>query len=272
MGYPERTERVAPVRSLTQLQRCRKGFTCSDQHFIGLRSQERGRATVTGWDTWPASRHVAATSRGSISTRTCSPPGGYSSVPRRGGGSIPAISIGGSTRLDGRGASGSTTYGIPSDSRSVSKVRISPIFKLTWGIGVPAVFWTPAHKPAQAETFLEGPYRAPYERKPAPKGRFPPGCIGSSGWTRTNNPPVNSLTLVLYLVGSSVPWLGPNDAGTRYSTPDCSQIVHGCVVSLLAPSRGGIASAAIMRRESAEVQPTDASLPVERFVEAGERL
>ena len=69
--------------------------------------------------------------------------------------------------------------------------------------------------------------------------------------TRMKVPPlqVNSLTLVLYLVGSSVPWLGQNDAGTRYSTPDCSQIVHGCVASLLAPSRGGIASAAIMRRE-----------------------
>ena len=69
--------------------------------------------------------------------------------------------------------------------------------------------------------------------------------------TRMTVPPlqVNSLTLVLYLVGSSVPWLGQNDAGTRYSTPDCSQIVHGCVVSLLAPTRGGIASAAIMRRE-----------------------
>ena len=71
---------------------------------------------------------------------------------------------------------------------------------------------------------------------------------------------------------ASVPWLGQNAAGTRYSTPNCSQIVHGCVVILLAPSRGGIASAAIMRRELAEVQPTDASLPVERFVEAGERL
>ena len=62
--------------------------------------------------------------------------------------------------------------------------------------------------------------------------------IGSSGWTRTNNPPVNSLTLVLYLAGSSVPWLGPNDAGTRHSTADCSQIVHGCVVSLLPGATG----------------------------------
>ena len=44
---------------------------------------------------------------------------------------------------------------------------------------------------------------------------------------QASDPPVNSLTLVLYLVGSSVPWLGQNDAGTRYSTPDCSQIVHG---------------------------------------------
>ena len=52
---------------------------------------------------------------------------------------------------------------------------------------------------------------------------------------QASDPPVNSLTLVLYLVGSSVPWLGQNDAGTRYSTLNCSQIVHGCVVSLLAP-------------------------------------
>ena len=84
--------------------------------------------------------------------------------------------------------------------------------------------------------------------RPSP-GRFPDSAplalrIGTpdqpSIWTRregqpqqASNPPVNSLTLVLYLVGSSVPWLGQNDAGTRHSTPDCSQIVHGCVVSFL---------------------------------------
>ena len=43
---------------------------------------------------------------------------------------------------------------------------------------------------------------------------------------QASNPPVKSLTLVLYLVGSSVPWLGPNDAGTRHSTAD--KIVVRC--------------------------------------------
>ena len=70
-------------------------------------------------------------------------------------------------------------------------------------------------------------------------------------------------TLVLYLVGSSVPWLGQNDAGTRDSTPDCSQIVHGCVVSLLAPSRGGVASTATKKsdRPALRRRPTGRHCP-----------
>jgi hypothetical protein len=40
---------------------------------------------------------------------------------------------------------------------------------------------------------------------------------GSSGWTRTNNPPVNSLTSVFGSVGSSWVSLGSGNAVTRCS-------------------------------------------------------
>ena len=46
--------------------------------------------------------------------------------------------------------------------------------------------------------------RAPERRRPQAKvARFPKES-GSSGWTRTSNPPVNRLTRVCYLVGSSL--------------------------------------------------------------------
>ena len=49
----------------------------------------------------------------------------------------------------------------------------------------------------------KGQRAATRDQRPAKVVEFPKG-IGSSGWTRTSNPPVNRLTWVLYLVGSSV--------------------------------------------------------------------
>jgi len=50
--------------------------------------------------------------------------------------------------------------------------------------------------------------------------------FGSSGWTRTSNPPVNRLTQAGYLVDSSWPWLGLDHPGSRCSAADCSALVQ----------------------------------------------
>ena len=44
----------------------------------------------------------------------------------------------------------------------------------------------------------------------SPGANFAEREIGSSGWTRTSNPPVNRLTRVQHLVDSSVVQLPPN--------------------------------------------------------------
>src|SRR5437867_13390694 len=81
--------------------------------------------------------------------------------------------------------------------------------------------------------------------------------IGSSGWIRTSNPPVNSLMQVVYLVGSSMVYVS---LGSRFSSvfgsklfTDCS--LHGLTEDEHIRTPVPISSAIAGRARTARVPP-----------------
>src|SRR5207253_4926551 len=90
----------------------------------------------------------------------------------------------------------------------------------------PAALWS-----CRGNCAVSGAAREGHKKGHSPVSRANPdlrkrlNANGSSGWTRTNNPPVNRLMQVVYPVGSSMAYLNPR---SWFSTVFGSKLFTDC--------------------------------------------